>query len=86
MIDLESAVPDASRREVVDADVGSILVHATAATTAQIVTNLNALVTTGLMIDKIAFLSRCEQLYGRRTILDSSVPWISRLQLPGDVS
>lgn len=85
VIDLESAAPDVSRREVVDADVSSVLVRATTATTAQIVANLNALVTTGLMIDKTAFLSRCEQLYGRKAILDSSVPWISLLQLPGDV-
>jgi hypothetical protein len=86
VIDLESAVPDVSRREAVSADVGSILSRATAATMAQIVANLDALATTGLMIDKGEFLGECERLYGRRSILDSSVPWISLLQLPGNVT
>jgi hypothetical protein len=86
VIDLESALTDVSRREVVSADVSSILKRATAATVAQIVKNLNALVATGLMIDKVEFLAQCEQLYGRRVILESSVPWVNLLHLPGDVT
>ena len=51
----------------------------------QIVSNLNALASGGLLIDKLDFLAECESLYGRRAILDASVPWVNIMKLPGEV-
>ena len=85
MIDLESATPDVSRRQALNADVGDVLNRAKAATRVQIVENLNAIAGDGLLIDKLGFIEACVDLYGRRTLLDASLPWISLLKLPGEV-
>ena len=85
VIDLESATPDVSRRQAINADVTDVLARANAATRPQIVENLNALAGEGLLIDKLEFLAACVHVYGRQTILEASVPWISYLKLPGEV-
>lgn len=85
VIDLESATPDVSRRRAINADVTDVLTRANAATRPQIVENLNALGGQGLLIDKLGFLATCVDIYGRQTILEASVPWISLLKLPGEV-
>jgi hypothetical protein len=85
LIDLESGTPDVSRREALNADVSEVLKRATAATLAQIVENLNATTETGLLIEKSGFIEACVALYGRKVLLDSSLPWISLLKLPGEV-
>lgn len=85
VIDLESATPDVSRRRAISADVTDVLERANAATRPQVVENLNALGREGLLIDKLGFLATCVGLYGRQTILDASLPWISLLKLPGEV-
>jgi hypothetical protein len=85
VIDMESAIPDVSRRHAISADVTDVLARANVATRPQIVENLNALAGQGLLIDKLDFLARCVSIYGRQTILEASVPWISLLKLPGEV-
>lgn len=85
VIDLESATPDVSRRRAIDADVTDILSRANVAIRPQIVENLNALAGEGLLIDKLEFLASCVRTYGRETILEASIPWISLLKLPGEV-
>lgn len=85
VIDLESATPDVSRRQAINADVSDVLSRATEETRPRIVENLNALADEGLLINKLNFLSSCVSLYGRQTILEASVPWISLLKMPGEV-
>jgi hypothetical protein len=85
VIDLQSATPDVSRRRAIRADVTDVLERAKAATRPQVVENLNALAGEGLLIDKLGFLATCVSLYGRETVLEASLPWISFLKLPGEV-
>jgi hypothetical protein len=85
VIDLESGTPDVSRREALNADVSDVLGRAKAAMQVQIVNNLNAVTRSGLLIEKIRFIETCAELYGRKVLLDSSLPWISLLKLPGEV-
>jgi hypothetical protein len=85
VIDLESGTLDVSRRQAINADVSDVLNRATEQTKPHIVENINALADEGLLIDKLEFLSTCVSLYGRQTILEASVPWISLLRLPGEV-
>ena len=84
VIDIESAIPDVSRREVADADVAGVLERATAAVVPQIVANVNSLAERGLLIDQLEFLARCVHTYGRRTVVGASLAWISFLKLPGE--
>jgi len=85
VIDLDSAVPDVSRRQALHADVGSILERASVGTRPQIVKHLDSLAVKGLLIDKLEFLDDCVAVYGRELLRESSVPWLSILRLPGAV-
>jgi len=85
VIDLDSAAPDISRSRAVSADLTRVLEAARGSVGPQIVENLNMLGRTGFLIDKAPFIASCVQLYGRQVILDSDVPWISRIKMPGNV-
>jgi hypothetical protein len=85
VIDLESASPDVSRQQLLSTDVTDILRHANEKTRPLIVKNLNAFAEEGLLIDRLDFLATCVNAYGRKTILEASVPWINLLKLPGEV-
>lgn len=85
MIDLESAIPDVSRRRALQADVSGVMRKANEGARARIVQHLDSLATSGLLIDKLEFLDQCAGVYGRHVIRESSVPWISSLKLPGEV-
>jgi hypothetical protein len=85
IIDLETAVPDASRQRTIEADPTHELENALRGTRPKIVDSLNQLATKELLIEKLEFLARCSVLYGRETLLESSVPWISVVKLPGEV-
>ncbi len=84
VIDLESATPDVSRKQILNKDVTDIIRHANQTVRTKIVENLNALAK-GLLIQKLDFVGMCVSMYGRETILESSLPWISLLKLPGEV-
>lgn len=85
IIDLEFATPDVSRRRAIDADVSDVLVRANLAVRPQIVEKLNCLAQEGLLINRLEFIAECVRFYGRQTILDASLPWISFLKLPGEI-
>ncbi len=85
VVDLESGVPDVSRREIRNADIADIVERAKSAMRPQITESLNALGGEGLLIDKQVWLAMCVLAYGERALLDASVPWINFLKLPGEV-
>jgi hypothetical protein len=85
VIDLASEAPDVSRRYLINADIAGFLETVRSAVRPQIVENLNALGEGGLLIDKLDFLSKCVDAYGRNALLESTVRWISFLKLLGEV-
>jgi hypothetical protein len=85
VIDIDSLTLDVSRREAINTDVTKILMQAKIAIKPQIIENLNKFKDEGLLIDKLEFLRQCVKLYGRDTILEASIPWISLLKLPGEI-
>jgi hypothetical protein len=85
IIDLDTAVVDASRSRTVNADLSGVLDAARQAVAPQVVENLNALRAEGLIVQKTAFIGSCVRLYGDQVIMDSDVPWASELKLPGNV-
>jgi len=84
VIDLDSGAPDVSRKQVIDADISSVVAKAREAIRSQIIANLNAMAT-DLLIDKTEIISGCARHYGREVLLDADIPWISQLTLPGNV-
>lgn len=85
VIDLPIGSPDVSRRRVMRGDVTDVIERARAGVREQVVENLNALGSEGLVIEKLDFIATCVRLYQREVILDSSLRWISLLKLPGEV-
>jgi hypothetical protein len=85
VIDLEAGAPDVSRHRAIRGDVSDVLQRARLAVREQVVDNLNAVESEGLIIEKHEFIARCVRLYERQVILDSSLRWISCLKLPGEV-
>lgn len=85
VIELDSAALDVSRSRTVRADLTSVLESARKAVIPQIVSNLNALVRRGFVLDKIPFIAACVQLYGADALLQSELPWISRMKMPGNL-
>lgn len=84
IIDIQSASPDVSRRELADADILSVLERARHGVRPQITKNLEEL-GSGLLVDKHDFIATCVSVYGRGTVLEASLRWISLLKLPGDL-
>lgn len=85
IIDLQTALPDVSRRNLLRADISGVLSRATVATRSRVVNNLDALGREGVLVDKLGFIGQCAELYGREVILEASLPWVSLLALPGEV-
>jgi hypothetical protein len=85
IIDLDTATVDASRSRTVNADLSGVLHAARQAVAPQVVENLNALSRDGLIVQKMPFIASCVRLYGEEVIMDSDVPWISELKVPGNV-
>lgn len=85
VIDLDAAAVDVSRSRAANADISSVLEAARQTMRPQIVANLNELGKDKLLIDKTSFIANCSALYGLEVILESDLPWISQLKLPGNV-
>jgi len=84
IIDIQSASPDVSRRELADADISDVMKRAREGVRPQITKNLEEL-GGGLLVDKQEFIATCVRIYGRAVVLEASLRWISQLKLPGDL-
>jgi hypothetical protein len=84
IIDVDNATPDASRNRALTADVGDILTRAKSHIRESVVKNLNSLANT-FVLNELSFAAECAATYGRETLVQSSLPWISLIQRPGDV-
>jgi hypothetical protein len=85
LINLDSAVTDASRRQIITGDISQIISEARRITKSEIVGNLDAVKTRGLLIEQMPFLAQCAETYGREVLRESSLAWISALKMPGEV-
>lgn len=85
IINIDTAVPDVSRREAIQSSLRDDLDKIKLAISPEIVTNLNSLSKGGFIGDKLEFLSKCATFYGEQVLFESSIPWISRIKLPGEV-
>jgi hypothetical protein len=85
IIDLDTAALDASRSRTVNADLSGVLEAARQSVAPQVIENLNALGQDGLIVEKMPLIASCVRFYGEKVIMDSDVPWISELRVPGNV-
>ena len=85
LIDSHSAVPDISRRRALNVETGEVLSRASESIRDKLVQNLDALVSKGFVVDHLDFISDCVRFYGSKAILQSSLPWICVLKMPGEL-
>ncbi len=85
LIDSHSAVPDISRRRALNVETDEVLSRACDSITNKLVQNLDALASKGFVVDHLDFISDCVRFYGNKAILQSSLPWICVLKMPGEL-
>lgn len=85
IIDIDTATTDASRKQALNADVSEILSHAKMQIRNAVVENLDVLGKSCFVVNEMEFISQCVELYGPEVLMQSTIPWVSLIQQPGDV-
>lgn len=83
ILDLDSVVPDASRRQAVKSNIDDILSSIVKSMQPAIIDNINSL--SGFAGEYLEFLSLCVNCYGEEVVKNSHVRWINFLKLPGEI-
>lgn len=85
IFDIDSAVPDVSRRQAIQADVKETIARASESMYPQIIRNLDCLTQSGFVGNQLEFLNQCASTYSRKVIHGSTIRWISSMKLPGEI-
>lgn len=85
LIQVDSVVPDVSRRHVISGSASEILSAARTEVRPQIIKNLDELGKNGLIIDSLKFLALCGHTYGEEVLRQTSARWINLLKMPGEL-
>jgi hypothetical protein len=85
IVELDSAILEISRDRAVSADISSVLNAARIAITERMIFNLNAISSSGFLINKAPLINRCVSSYGRNVLFGSTLPWVSQMRIPGNL-
>jgi hypothetical protein len=85
VVELDTVGLEVSRNRTVSADISSIMEAARKSVTPMVTKNLDKLSSGGLIVNKTPFIANCVSLYGKDSLLNSRLPWISQLMFPGNV-